>query len=360
MTLVTKYVGGIAYLYFQDGIRKNNRNKTITTYIGRADLPPDKLLDAKSKALMYHFGKVRKYRVPLTHRTNYLEKSEMEALEKLKALYMSVKSLVGTDEWEEAERNFYVTHVYGTTAIEGMTLTEKETAKVLEEDLTPQNKPVQDVVAVANYRNVREMLNDYRGPINEKLILNIQSTLMYGMKNERGEPIPRGRYREKNVMLKGYSFNPPDWSTVKQQMRYLILEYEQGLKEDTNPIELAAIFHQKFEEIHPFQDGNGRTGREIVNLMLRRAGFPSIYIKPDNRSQYITSLEEGNRGNHVPLVKFILFRIGATMMYMLSRTGIYKLLTSPILTQFAREQKIPEFEEALKGIKEYGDADGPP
>ncbi|WP_342816745.1 Fic family protein [Nitrososphaera sp.] len=346
-------------MYFQDGIRKNNRNKTITTYIGRADLPPEKMLDAKSRALMSHYGKVHKYHAPLTYKTNYL-KSEMEMLEKVKVLYTSVKTLVDTDEWEEAERNFYVSHVYGTTAIEGITLTEKETAKVLEEDLTPQNKPVQDVVAVANYRNVREMLKDYRGPINEKLILNIQSTLMYGMKNERGEPIPRGRYREKNVMLKGYSFNPPDWSTVKQQMRYAILEYEQGMKENNNPIELAAIFHQKFEEIHPFQDGNGRTGREILNLMLRKAGFPPIYIKPEDRSLYITSLEEGNMGDHKPLVRFVLFRIIATMMYMLSRTGIYKLLASPILLQYAKEQKITEFEEAIKGIKEFRDAEGPP
>jgi Fic family protein len=91
------------------------------------------------------------------------------------------------------------------------------------------------------------------------------------------------------------------------------------------------IFHQKFEEIHPFEDGNGRVGREILNFMLRQHKFPEIYITPGQSSQYYSALEEGNAQNYVPLLDFIMNRIIGTIQYLYSKTSFVNFVKSDVL-----------------------------
>jgi Fic family protein len=108
------------------------------------------------------------------------------------------------------------------------------------------------------------------------------------------------------------------------------------------------VFHQKFEEIHPFQDGNGRTGREILNLMLERQGFPPAYITPAERSRYLDALEAGNGLDYTPLIDFIIDRMNATLMYLFSKTSLYRMRGSKDVLGAAREEGIPELYKIIK------------
>jgi Fic family protein len=364
MKLVTKTINGIPYHYFQDNLHTHNGPKTISTFIGRADLDNGALKEAKGKAFLAHSYKIANVKNVITPGYHYEEMCDpimADLIVNTRMAYDWAQALVKPAEWAEAEKLFYIRYVHGTTAIEGVALSEQETAKVLETGLTPLNKPILDVYAVNNFNQMKRYIKDYRGPINEKLTKEVQSILMYGMRNERGEPIGRGEYRDRNVILVGLTYRPPSAEQVPQKMRYLIAEYENGLNRGVHPVELASIFHQKFEEIHPFQDGNGRTGREILNLMLTRGGFPPIYITPESRSQYISALEKGNEGDFTSLIRFITYRMAATVTYIYSKTGVYDIITAKSITEDAKGTAEGEsYRHTLDALKEFRDLESPP
>lgn len=358
MTLITKTIKGIPYYYLQDNVQTKKGNKTISTCVCRMDTPSDELLKQKIMALIKHRAKTTD--ADITYKTGYRFNNapttvSAERLEAVKLAYQQVKSVIQPAEMEEIEKMFYIRYVYGTTAIEGFALSEEDTAKVLETGLTPSNKPVMDVVAVNNYKNVKAFLSEYKGDVTEKLIKEVHSLLMYGMKAPNGKEIPRGEYRDKEVSLVGLGFTPPPHEQIAPSMRYLIQEYHHGVQTRIHPIELAAIFHQKFEEIHPFQDGNGRTGREILNFMLMKNGYPKIYITPEERSAYIDALEKGNQLDHTSLINFIVHRIVATMLYIYSKTGVNGLFKSKEVQEDAAKQGLEDvYHEFVKILDHLG------
>jgi len=87
--------------------------------------------------------------------------------------------------------------------------------------------------------------------------------------------------------------------------------------------------HSKFEHIHPFRDGNGRTGRAILDYMLRIGGFPPVYFPPVERQNYLNALQEsGFIGNYTPLVDLLTYRIMITYLFIAARTSMYDVLLS--------------------------------
>lgn len=338
MTLVTKTVNGIPYFYLQDSISSDGTSKVVTTFVARVDEQPEKLLAAKLGASMRHIHKLlTEIKAIDKYATTYLDETDSMGLDYVTLMYKQLKHVIQPSELEEIDKTFYIRYVYGTTAIEGITLNESETAKVLQSGLTPANKPISDTVAVANFKDVRAFLESYTGDVTEKLIKEVHSILMYGMKGEDGKPIPRGIYRDRKVLIHGLGYVPPAPELIPQSIKYILLEYEKGKQERVHPLELAAIFHQKFEELHPFQDGNGRTGREILNLMLMRNGYPPIYITPTERTNYINALEAGNSGDYSALVGFIFQRVIATMEFYMSKTSLGPYIFNS-----------PDFEEMMK------------
>jgi len=104
-------------------------------------------------------------------------------------------------------------------------------------------------------------------------------------------------YRRIPVRIMGAYHEPPDPILVPEQMEKLVAEFSNDKK--LHPIERAALFHLKFEGIHPFVDGNGRTGRLILNLMLMQAGYPPINVKYSDRKRYYEAFDDYYRKNTV-------------------------------------------------------------
>jgi Fic family protein len=109
-------------------------------------------------------------------------------------------------------------------------------------------------------------------------------------------------------------------------MHYLIKDYKDGMDRKVHPIELISLFHQRFEEIHPFQDVNGRTGREIVNYILKQHGYPQIFIPVEARQQYMDALLDGNNSKFTTLIDFIISRLNETMWLYLSHKMFDKII----------------------------------
>ena len=269
----------------------------------------------------------------------------------------TIKNLT-EEELADFKKILFTKYVHGTTAIEGNTLTEDEAQKILVTNLTPRNKTVDESLEVSNFNLVREYLESQSGKITMKMIKQLHTLLMNGLITGYRIKDKPGQFRTSQVILRGIGYRPPTSELVPDQIMYLLDEYYSSIKKNIHPLELASYFHQKFEEIHPFQDGNGRVGREIINYMLKQSGYPEIYITMKHRSTYLDALQDGNAGNHNSLFLFIRSRIYATLRYLDANTSLYEKIISTDMMQFCEQLGIPElYEDIRKGTIDVKNAD---
>lgn len=182
-------------------------------------------------------------------------------------------------ELQRLQEEFLVEFTYNSNAIEGNTLTLRETALVLE-GVTIDKKSLKDHLEAVGHRDaflyVERLVTD-GVTITESVIRDIHSLVLMD------RPDDKGVYRQIPVTIMGAYHEPPPPYLVPVQMEQLMA----GQKETKrHPIENAALFHLDFEGVHPFIDGNGRTGRLILNLMLMQQGYPPIDVKFSDRTRY--------------------------------------------------------------------------
>lgn len=194
-------------------------------------------------------------------------------------------------ELQRLREEFLIEYTYNSNAIEGNTLTLQETALVLE-GVTIDKKPLKDHLEAVGHRDaflyVQDLVKD-KVPFSESIIKQIHTLVLMN------RPEDRGVYRRIPVRIMGAYHVPSDPILVPEQMENLIAEFAGNKK--LHPIERAALFHLKFESIHPFVDGNGRTGRLILNLMLMQAGYTPINVKYSDRKRYYEAFDSYYRDN---------------------------------------------------------------
>jgi len=176
--------------------------------------------------------------------------------------------------------DFMVDYTYNSNAIEGSTLTLEETALVLKEGLTIAEKPLKHHLEAIGHKDAYYYLEDLVKnsiPLSERTIKEIHSLVLLDRKQDRGV------YR--SVPVRIGAFHPCQPYKVPISMEQLMAEYGADLQ-GLHVIERAALFHLKFETIHPFIDGNGRVGRLLLNLELMKEGYPPINIKFSDVSKY--------------------------------------------------------------------------
>jgi Fic family protein len=176
---------------------------------------------------------------------------------------------------------------YHSNAIEGNTLTLRET-KVVLEGITVGGKSLREHFEATNHRDAIVYVEDLIAkdePLSEWQIRNIHSLVLKAI--DDGEA---GRYRQENVVIAGASTTPPDFLHLPQEMAALI---EWHVRAQTqHPVARAAELHTRFVKIHPFIDGNGRTGRLLLNFELMKAGYPPAIIRKEDRLAYYDALDE--------------------------------------------------------------------
>jgi Fic family protein len=188
---------------------------------------------------------------------------------------------------------FRVDWTYNSNAIEGNTLTLLETKLVLEEGLTIGGKKLREHFEVINHGEaisyVEELVSK-QTDLTGKMLKDIHYLILKNIDNENA-----GKYRTVNVSISGSKHQPPHFLKVQEEMDTLFQWYKSE-KDHLHAVELAALFHFKFVYIHPFIDGNGRTARLLMNLILMSEGFPPSIIKadPENRLSYYESLESAS------------------------------------------------------------------
>lgn len=185
-------------------------------------------------------------------------------------------------ELKRLQEEFIIESTYNSNAIEGNTLTLRETALILKEGITIAEKPVRDHLEAIGYKDAFEYIISIAEPnteLTERIIREIHSLVLMNDASNRGV------YRNVPVTVMGAVHKPPLPYLVPVQMEELLRDYESE-KQGKHIIEVIAEFHLRFEGVHPFIDGNGRTGRLILNLELIKAGLLPVNIKFADRRKY--------------------------------------------------------------------------
>lgn len=214
---------------------------------------------------------------------------------------------------------------FNSNAIEGNKLTLKETYLVIQDGLTVKGKSLKDHLEAKNHYEAVQFLHDLvehekRHTVSENLIRSLQQLVVKDIEDDEA-----GQYRKGNVLIAGSSHRPPEAFEVPSLMREFIVWIKKNEKK-LHPVQLAALAHHKLVNIHPFIDGNGRTARLFMNVLLMQKGYPMAIILKNDRKKYYQALDKADRGKTDEIEKFIAQAVERSMIIYLkaiqSGTGL--------------------------------------
>ena len=208
-----------------------------------------------------------------------------EYLEQKLHQYNELRNKMNEVTTESYEADFSLRYIHNSTAIEGNTLTLIETKVLLEDRVSVGGKNLRELYEVDNhdkaFKYVKKCIAN-RKPLNESIVKDIHAILMESI-------MVGGVYRDVSVRISGARHTPPPPNEMYNQIKAF---YQELSLKTVNPIELAAWTHAEFVKIHPFQDGNGRTSRLIMNYQLMSNGYLPISISKEERLKYYEALDE--------------------------------------------------------------------
>lgn len=217
--------------------------------------------------------------------------SILDRIDKKKA-ELNTKRPLTAGEVARLNEQFVVEYTYNSNAIEGNTLTLRETDMVLQ-GLTIDKKPLKEHMEAVGHKEAFEFVSELvkeKQPLSQSMIKQIHYLVLADKQEDRGV------YRRVPVRIMGAKHEPAQPYRIMPGMEQLLERYAHS---EEHIIPKLAWFHIEFERIHPFIDGNGRTGRLLVNLELMKAGYPPIDIKFTDRVAYYNAFDEYHSQNNL-------------------------------------------------------------
>ncbi len=242
---------------------------------------------------------------------------------------------------------------YNSNSIEGNTLSLRETQMVLQEGVTISGKSLREHFEAVNHETALKFLYGLvakNSSITSKDILAIHALVLRNIEDEFG-----GRLRNAAVRVAGANFIPPNTQKVASLIEELIaFTHKNPL--GLNTIELATVFHHKFVWIHPFFDGNGRTVRLAMNLLLMKEGFPPAIILKNDRAKYYDGLNSANKGNYKKLTLLMAQALERTLnIYLSAIPGNDTEYTE--ISSLVKEAELPYSQEYISLLARQGKID---
>ncbi len=279
--------GNKKYYYLTKNIRiGTNKWKKIRVYIG--DKKPTK-------------SEIKKYAEQIEKRVEkegltkseytYLIAEDAETLQDLKESYKDWLKKTSESLKKKLYEDFVIRFTYHSNAIEGNRLTLRQTALILKDKVIPSGVRASDYHEAVNGRECLEFLKDYKGELNNRLLEKVN-----GILTKNTGVVYSGRIRFFDVKIEGSKHIPPSNEKVKNHLLNMYKWYNAN-KNKLHPFELATMIHAKLTWIHPFEDGNGRTARAIMNWILMKKRYPMFFIPFEKREEYYITLEEADKSN---------------------------------------------------------------
>jgi len=296
----TKTVKGRKYHYIIKNVRAGpNSWKKFQKYVGSGRLPKhriDALIKKHTPALEkeadgYLRSKDRIYAI--------LSYGELRELERIREEYNRAIKGGKILDYASFEEDFITTFTYDTNAIEGSSLSIHEVSTILYDGVVPEGANLREVHEAENHRQAFEFMKGHKGSLSKAFILQLHKRLMHNI-------LPAaGKIRKMQVRIRGEPTLPPPPGEVEPMLNELLKWYRDN-KRLYNPVILAAYMHVAFEGIHPFRDGNGRTGRLLINFILLKNKYPLVNIRNKDRLAYIQAIVKGREGDLRPMVDLLL------------------------------------------------------
>ena len=302
-------------------IRKKAINGKLYNYLVKSVKMPDgqtkkimKLLGSKEKNLSlrkleskykdYFIEKEAefntKYSIKNFIKNNVFSEEEIGKLERIKVEYKQLIRKLNKARLKDIFDRFVVNFTYNSNAIEGNSLTLKDVRIVIYENSVVKGKELREIYETRNSRKVMDMVLSKKFDVSSKGIIKMHKVLMKDIDVRTGyKKIP-------NVILSAgreIKTTPPE--KVEKEMNFLIDLYNEN-KGKMHPLELASIFHGRFEKIHPFEDGNGRVGRFLINIILVKNHYPPLIVRTTVRKAYMSCLQAFDNGHEDKLKRFLV------------------------------------------------------
>lgn len=250
-----------------------------------------KLLGAKISEELIEFA-ARNYK-----KFNVYDEGLIKKLEEIKIGYKKIIRRINKKQMQDIIDRFTANFTYESNAIEGNSLTLKDVTFILHEKKTLRGKDLREIYETLNTREAMELVFKNKLKIKEKDIIKLHKVLV------KNTGISYGYKKLPNFLLaRQVETTPPE--KVKQGMKKLIDWYYKN--KEVHPLQRAAMFHGKFEKIHPFEDGNGRVGRLIINIMLLNHRYPPLIIRKSQKISYFNCLEAFDNGHEDKLNRFLI------------------------------------------------------
>ncbi|MCX6065001.1 MAG: Fic family protein [Chloroflexi bacterium] len=249
---------------------------------------------------------------------------------------------------KQIQTYFRIKNIHHSNAIEGNRLDYGETRMVVEQGLTITGKPLKDTLEAKNLAHAMDFFEELASktdkPITAHDVRQIHAAILQGIDDNNG-----GKYRLSDVEISGSQYKPPTYIRVPDEMEKLCNWLEQitttSYEAKVSPVVLACAAHTWFVYIHPFVDGNGRTARILMNLVLMRHGYPISIVTRDDRARYYDALEASHSSDLTPFISLVtdtleesLDEYERAVRDQLDKTEWARSLTSQIKTQ--QENKI--------------------
>jgi Fic family protein len=252
---------------------------------------PNLSLEIKALEKKISFGEKR-------DQVKYLQKEDVRRLEESRHWdYMSSLFLTQSEK-EYFDNTSEIEYVHGTTAIEGNTFSLQQVDDLLFKEISPSDKSLREINEVQNYRMVQKYRDVYRGKVTLQFIRKLHEIIMDKIDTESA-----GDFRRSDsIGIRGLDIAVCPAILIEEKLKKIIEEYYTNIKKGYHPFEEATIFHYRFEMIHPFTDGNGRVGREILNHMLTKTGFPRLVVTKQDREKYLKALQSENQNKYSSMI----------------------------------------------------------
>lgn len=266
MAVIQKKISGKqTYYYLEHSFRENGKIQKKEKYLGK--ILPKNIEELKQQFI-----------------SEIYKNKWFNQFDKIRTEYSAQEKSTPLSAREKELESFIIKFTYDTNRIEGSKLTFRETSLLLEQGITPNEKPLRDVKEAEAHRNAFYEMLKYGKELSLDFVLYFHQKLFEDTKDIAG------KLRQHQVAISGSRFVPPFPAEVYPLLMELFRWYARD-KDHMHPVELAALVHLKLVTIHPFADGNGRISRLMMNFVLHRHGFPMLNISYEKRSGYYSALE---------------------------------------------------------------------
>lgn len=295
-----KMIKGKKYKYAVKSIRlPNGKIKTLEKiYKNENNKDIEKIFGDKEKLEYVKF-------ILMKFKTDHiLTREEIEKIEEIKLNYKKVIKKLSKTSLKDLLDRFTANFTYESNALEGNSLTLKDVAIVMFENIAIKGKDLREIYETRNSRKVVELIIKNKFDINHEDIIKMHKMLVRDLNIQIG-------YKKVPNIIIGRRMQTTSPEKVYNEMTQLIKWYNEN-KDKIHPLKLITYFHGRFEQIHPFEDGNGRVGRFLINIILIKNKYPPLIIRKSQRIAYIKALENFDYKHLDTLERFILERFKET------------------------------------------------